>query len=280
MARSKRLKPSNEQEAFAVFGKPAITPEYDINRARKAAQNRRDRRSSDTLIGELALNKHTTSFMQRVEGLWIPYSKTESSTVIDSPEATLDIRTKMVRRAVIDKYEQDETVTSSRVRRWAYRATSDLSQKFDGTMTGYILNARFQFVDLCSALSPEELSYDGDSIRSSKAAMNGMRSYLITLRSFVGANVEKNKKRKWIQDSWVHQKEEANQWATGLIDSLPDRHLEPLYDEAVYNSWSREMYWQDVKSRISAQKRALSNQEPRYEQVPIEVYEQAPENFI
>jgi len=212
--------------------------------------------------------------------LWIPKSGTENSTVIASPAVKIVQDKNLIRNIIETKYEADETVSTDRAKQWGYRAASAVEEKANGRNFNYAIDARFDFVALCRALNKDGLTYDGEAIRDSEPALKGVVDYMINLRSFVGADKEDHRRRQWIQNNWVKRRAEAEEMVRGQIDKMPNPVLEGFYDEAVYSAWSRELYWQDVEKSRKDRIKAQGNLEPKYELIPIEVYENSPENFL
>lgn len=266
------IKISPQQEMLGLQGRPFITREYDITRAREAAQRRKQRK------GELAIPKRTQGFMRQAERLWIPKSGTENSAVILSPEAKLERDKHMIRGLVQDKYEGTD-VAPARARQWGNFAARAAEEKTFGTQLNYIIDARKDFVNLCGALEKGSLAYDGDAIRASEPALGGIASYLIYLRAFIGAGKDDAEKRKWMQKRWVNVWGAEEDRARSQIEIMPNHELEGFYDEALYNSWSREQYWQEREEFRKEAWRKQGLTEPAYDPVPLEAYEYSLDGF-
>lgn len=268
----KKIPSSKSQEILPLFGKPSITHEYELQRALEARDRRRKRK------GELALNPRTRGFMSKVNGLWIPSSGTESSAVIMSPDAKLIQDKLMVRQLIKDKYEKNESISPARIRQWGNFAARNIAEKTRGKQYNYIIEARFDFVALCSVLDPKELTYDGEQIRASETALGGVTKYILNLRAFVGADRKDTQRRQWLQERWVNKRAYQESLVREKIDVMPNQDLEGFFDEAVYSAWSRELYWQECENERKKRWLQVQNTEPEFEPIPLEVLERMPEN--
>lgn len=276
------------QEIIAFVGRPSISHSYDLDRAQSAAARRRQRRVNkqaerkgqyQSPLNQLQLNKRTSGFVKASGGLFVPKSGTENSAVILSPEAKLVREKHMLVDAVMNKYQDDERISPDKARRLGRFAAREHEVRFHSRNYNYIINAKQDFWALCQALEPGSLEFDAEAIRESELATRGIVRYLVSLKSFVGLGRPDGKKRQWLQTRWTHKVMEAKHWAEGVIDALPAHELEDVYDEAVYSSWSRELYWQGAEKRRVEKKRELANREPDYIEVPISVYENTPDAF-
>lgn len=242
------------------FETPRIPGEYDEAMARNAAL-RRFRR-----VGALALNKQKTAgFRSKTMGLWVPYSAAENTSVVTPPDAQLirdRIATKQRVRTQLSQTDKDEAETED-IARWASRK---IFRERRAKFRQYYEQSAQHLIGLQGALRPDR-TYDTESIFDARWALHWMSEYVIALKGF--------NEHKWLQKHWVRKREEARREAGEYIRGLPDQELLDFYDEAVWNTWSRKLYWQPIVFR-------RDNTDPTQDlasQYPIELSAPPPEDY-
>lgn len=215
-----------------------VPKSYDNKRAKEAGLRRRKR------DGHYALTPRTVAFMAKVSGLWIPSSASENSAVVQTPATKLHANSLMAKERVKAKYS-DSSAEPHKVERWAHSAARQSARDTYEQYENYSKEASGNLGKLYYALDLSDFTYSSESIRGSDVALGGICKYFISLESFVGAtaNEHKGQKRVWLQDRWVHKVTERTEVAHEYMDSLRGNEIEDLYDEAIWNAWSRMKYW-------------------------------------
>lgn len=248
----KKFQPGQGQRAFE-FEALNIPAEYSLDQAKLAAERRFKR------IGELALIKDVTSgFRKKTGGLWIPFSQAENTAIVSPPNAQLIKERIMAKQRVKEKY-QDSEISHMRVERWASYAAQQTLKERRSKYQGYHDQAQQHLIGLETGLNNNR-TYSADSIMNGRWAIYWLKEYVIALKAF--------NTHKWIQPHWTHKRAEEMEWADSYVGKLNDDQLTEHYDEAVWNAWSRNNYWQE-------QTRSLDVYDPTQEpsqQPPDEAY--------
>ena len=257
------------QESFLFDGLPSQPDVYDINRAKEAARNRKKR------TGYLATTKRTTGFDKRVKNLWVPQTAGENTIVVKTPEPHARETKLHAKERVKEKYSETD-VAESLVRHWASFSSMGAETKLRGKYNEYLIDSLRKKAELLKGLNPDR-TYSRDSLTSSDLAVNALTMYVVNLASFVGENSNENGKRVWIQENWTHKMAQAKDQAQEYLHTLTETNLLGIYDEAVQNYWSRELFWRDVQQKHQDHLKQNRVTEPQYEQVPLRAYLNTPE---
>jgi len=263
--------PGDGQEKFLL----EFTPNIPVNeadfpwRAAEAAQRRKKR------VGQYALGALTKGFQTRVNGLWIPASRSENSAVTSLPQVKVKKEKYYARQRIMAKFAT-QGISPQLIESWTQYSLSLSEERLFGKYSNYQLDARKQRVFLSTALMQPELSYSREGIMGSQLAYNALLWYLITLKAFASNQPDGSSKdkRRWILPAWQHVVAQEQAEASGFLDGQTDESFYHFYDEAYFNSWSREKYWAAVQAEHQQYLQAIKSQEPPVLIVPLDVYEQ------
>ena len=237
-------------------------------RAIEAASRRKKR------IGQYALGHRGKGFSKAIKNLWIPYSGSENTAVIQAPEPKIIKEKYATEKRVFEKYA-DTDISPKAVKNWARFAAMSTENQLRKKFRGYLADSNEQILQLSSALDDNEGKYSFDSINSSELALNGISKYLISLKSFSGIDMDGNQltKRRWIQERWTKVMQEEKTEALDFIEKQNNESLFLLFEEAYFNNWCRHNYWRNVEVDYRNYRNKIRNIEPDYIEVPLEAYD-------
>ncbi|NBU34219.1 hypothetical protein EB118_18460 [bacterium] len=206
--------PSQLEISFENRPNRVIPIKYDETMA-LAARRRRDVR-----MGAILVNPTNKGFMKLDKGLWLPASKGELSTAVDSPILA-------IRKSKSLVYEKTHH------KGYARRAANETRKNIER----YYVDAHEQRWKLTTALlqNPKR-SYTEYTLTHSDFALEGIARYVMDLNSFI--------ERDWPQKRWGRYESNMNR-ATHEVKSLYIDDLFSLYDEAVWNVRSRMRFWHE-----------------------------------
>lgn len=248
-------------------------PKDDPNHHKRAieAANRRKKR-----VGQYALGTRGKGFGKAIKNLWIPYSGSENTAVIHTPEPKIVREKYATERRVIEKYAETD-VSQKAVKNWARFASMNTEREMRVKFRGYLSNANEQLSHLSDALEDADRTYTFRSIKGSELAIGGISRYLISLKSFSGLDENNNLlvKRRWIQDRWTTVMKEEKEEALNYIEDQNNESLFLLYEEAYFNNWCRQKYWHSVEVDYRNFIGKKRNVEPDFIEIPIEAYNES-----
>lgn len=256
-----------------------LTGPYNRQEAKEAALHRKGRE------GELALSVRTKGFQSRTDGLWVPHSGLENSAVVKLPLVFLMDAQRYAKDRVIEKYN-DSDIPIGRVLAWAFFARQmagrEMIQQFDRFRT----RARENHRRIRSGLGPEG-EIERDRVEASAYAVDGLTRYLMSLRSFVGAEdvLGKYERRKWPQKHHHKQYAKRQEQAQDFLDGMPDWDFDLTVKEAYWAERSRYEYWTRMENLRRAMGKATQQKlNAETVSIPIEAYDDDPrghaENYV
>ena len=204
-------------------------PKDDPNHHKRAieAANRRKKR-----VGQYALGTRGKGFGKAIKNLWIPYSGSENTAVIHTPEPKIVREKYATERRVIEKYAETD-VSQKAVKNWARFASMNTEREMRVKFRGYLSNANEQLSHLSDALEDADRTYTFRSIKGSELAIGGISRYLISLKSFSGLDENNNLlvKRRWIQDRWTTVMKEEKEEAVTCTNNINERNSQEQGEE-------------------------------------------------
>lgn len=190
---------------------PRVIPiKFDEELALSARNNRNKR------LGKLVLNDQNKGFFKKNKGLWIPASKGEISSAVDSPTLTMNKSKRIV-------YEKTNH------KGYARKAYNEARKR----MEKYYLDASGHRSLLSEALI-DDREFTEQSIKSSELALTAVVKYIQYINSFI--------ERDWPQERWKRYKQN-NDRAKEEVDRLGPEELMDIYDEAFWSVRSRMRFW-------------------------------------
>ena len=262
----------NQDKLFVDFSTSIDRTDPKLNQRALEAASRRKKR-----IGQYALGMRGKGFSKSIKNLWIPYSGTENTAVIQAPEPKIVREKYATERRVKEKYA-DTDVSGKAVKNWARFASMNTEQELRKKFRSFLFDSNYQIANLSDALSKDDSSYSFDSITGSDLAIGAMSKYLISLKSFAGIdeNGEFLVKRRWIQERWTKVMAEEKNEAINYIEKQNNESLFYIYEEAYFNNWCRQKYWANVEIDYRNYVNKARNIEPEIIEVPLEAYEDSP----
>lgn len=277
---------------FNFEGSLVLHGGHDQTRARQAAQRRKSRRHHRLSLD----SQRNRGFLLRVDGLWIPSSGTENSSVIAIPEAKVKRDGETARARVLEKY-QDSDIPERKLNLWAYFAKTNaqeaLRQKyrrmlFDSAVAiAFIEDAvRPYHGEISRAAFKNEPDYEVKPneyhVRTDVLAYRAVLDYLVALETFVGCEqvLGKGERRKWTQDRYVNQNKIRRERAHEMLQPLAQDIFAEWVDEAYWNYSSRFQFWRGVYSshnQFIRTRYGIANEDTSSLFVPLEAYENTPE---
>jgi hypothetical protein len=253
------------------FDFPRVIPKNVAGYPFKSLEASKRRRKRNDEYGIGARGK---GFLKATKNLWIPYSAGENSTVVNVPEPKIVRDKYIIKKRLEEKYEDSE-LSPTTIKNWAHFCAIGTEKALRIKFRNYQIDALQQMFYLSQALDVENRSYSKESIMENDLAINGLKWYLVMLKSFSGKTDDGSSLavRKWVQPRWTKVVDKEMNLANNYLDSLNNEELFLIYEESFYNNWCRQIYWGEVNTEHKKYLRKTNNIEPDYVEVPIEVYE-------